>query len=57
MSSDPKDWRCKMGRHHYVQVTDDNPEMRGRSHQECSRCGHARDKNEYQPGNPGLGGE
>jgi hypothetical protein len=56
MSQEPKDWRCRMGRHHYVEVSDDNPEARGRTHQECTRCGHVNDKNEYQAGNPGLGG-
>lgn len=56
MSQELTDWRCKLGRHHYVEVPDDNPEMRGHAHQECTRCGHVKDVNEYLPGNPGLGG-
>jgi hypothetical protein len=56
MSQEPKNWRCKLGQHHYVEVPDDNPEMRGKTHQECARCRHIKDINEYQAGNPGLGG-
>ena len=56
MPEQAPDWRCRMGRHHYADVPDDNPETRGRSHSECTRCGQIRDKNEYLPGNPGLGG-
>ena len=56
MSQEAKDWRCRMGRHHYVEVRDDNPETRGHTHQERTRCGHVNDKNEYGAGNPGLGG-
>jgi hypothetical protein len=39
--------RCRFGRHHYLQVQDDNPEMRGRSYLRCDRCGKAKDRNEY----------
>ena len=42
--------------HQYVEVRDDNPETRGHTHQECTRCGHVTDKNEYHANNPGLGG-
>jgi hypothetical protein len=30
-------WRCRLGRHHYLVVGDDNPENRRSSHLECSR--------------------
>lgn len=33
------DWRCHLGRHHYELKQDDNPEMRGQTYLECSRCG------------------
>lgn len=33
------DWRCHVGRHHYVTAQDDNPEMRGHIYLECTRCG------------------
>jgi len=33
------DWRCHLGRHHYVRKLDDNPEMQGETYQECTRCG------------------
>ena len=56
MPQESNNLRCRMGRHHYVEVPDDNEEMRGGTHQECTRCGHVKDKNVYQPGNPGLGG-
>ena len=26
-----RQWRCRLGRHHYVGVQDDNPEMRGQA--------------------------
>jgi hypothetical protein len=29
--------------------------MRGQTHWECTRCGHVRDVNEYEPGNPVFG--
>lgn len=32
-----------MGKYHYVGVMDDNPEMRGQGHLECTRCGHVKD--------------
>ena len=44
-----KDWRCRMGRHHYVGVQDDNPEMRGRGFLRCTRCGKPKDPNVYGP--------
>jgi hypothetical protein len=33
-----KDWRCHLGRHHWVRVQDDNPENLAASHLECVRC-------------------
>ena len=40
---------CRLGRHHYLPVQDDNPEMRGRTYLRCERCGKPKDKNEYRP--------
>ena len=40
-------WRCRLGRHHYRQVQDDNPEMRGHSYLRCDRCGKPKDPPEY----------
>ncbi len=45
--------KCRLGRHHYVRIADDNPEMRGQEYQRCNRCGKAKDKNEYGPMSPG----
>jgi hypothetical protein len=47
------DWRCRLGRHRYLRVQDDNPEMRGRGYLRCDRCGKPKDKNEYGPVPPG----
>jgi len=32
-------WRCHLGRHHYIRVADDNPEVRGQTVLLCTRCG------------------
>lgn len=50
---DHRDWRCAVGRHHYVTVQDDNPEMRGESHRACTRCGHVKEFAEYGAPPPG----
>ena len=51
------DWRCHLGHHHYLVQQDDNPEMRGQSYLECSRCGKKKDPPSYGPMSPGaLGG-
>jgi len=42
-----KDWRCRIGRHHYVGVQDDNPEMRGQGYLQCTRCGKPKDPPRY----------
>lgn len=47
------DWRCHLGRHHYVAKLDDNPEMRGQSYLECIRCGKKHDPPSYGPMPPG----
>ena len=48
---------CRLGRHLYLPVQDDNPEMRGRAYLRCERCGRPKDKNEYGPMPPTvLGG-
>jgi hypothetical protein len=43
------DWRCHLGRHHYVTKVDDNPEMRGQTYLECVRCGKKNDPPSYGP--------
>ena len=43
------DWRCHLGRHHYVTKLDDNPEVRGQSYLECVRCGKKHDPPSYGP--------
>jgi len=48
-----KSWRCRLGRHHYLPVQDDNPEMRGRPYLRCDRCDRPKDKKEYKPMPPG----
>ena len=44
-----RDWRCRLGRHHYLPAQDDNPEMRGRHYLRCDRCGRPKDKDEFGP--------
>ena len=53
------EWRCRLGRHHYVGVQDDNPEMRGQAYLKCTRCGKPKDPPKYGPMPPtvlGAGG-
>ena len=45
--SAPADWRCRIGRHRYVVLQDDNPEMRGRAYLRCTRCGKPKDPPSY----------
>ena len=40
---------CRLGRHHYLHVQDDNPEMRGRGYLRCARCGKPKDRAQYEP--------
>lgn len=47
MADEHKDMRCRMGKHHFVGVPDDNPEMRGQGHLECTRCGQVKDIASY----------
>ena len=49
MSDGHKDARCRIGKHHYVGVMDDNPEKRGQGHLECTRCGHVKDFSGHEP--------
>lgn len=49
MSDAHPDLRCRLGRHHYVGVMDDNPEKRGQGHLECTRCGHIKDLDSHDP--------
>lgn len=46
------DWRCHLGRHHYVPKPDDNPEVRGQSVLECTRCGKHEDGPPQSTGYP-----
>lgn len=48
------DWRCHLGRHHYVVMQDDNPEKPGQSYLECTRCGKKNDPPTYGPPSPGA---
>jgi hypothetical protein len=41
------DWRCRIGRHRYVVLQDDNPERRGRAYLRCTRCGKPKDPPSY----------
>ena len=50
------DWRCHLGHHHYLVRQDDNPEMRGQSYLECSRCGKKKDPPSYGVMPPGAVG-
>jgi len=34
-----RDWRCRIGRHAYIGLRDENPELYGRPYQACVRCG------------------
>ena len=42
-------WRCRLGRHRYRVVSDDNLENRRSSHLECSRCLKFKEIKEYAP--------
>ena len=50
-------WRCRIGRHTYLLVQDDNPEMRGRAYYRCARCGKPKDPPTYGPPPPGMLGD
>lgn len=52
MGENHPDLRCRLGRHHYVGVMDDNPERRGQGHLECTRCGHVKDLPSHEPLSP-----
>jgi len=49
VTDEHKDMRCRVGKHHYVGVMDDNPEKRGQGHLECTRCGHVKDISGHEP--------
>ena len=49
MTDEHKDMRCRVGKHHYVGVMDDNPEKRSQGHLECTRCGHVKDFSGHEP--------
>ncbi|MET3807538.1 hypothetical protein ABIB25_004564 [Nakamurella sp. UYEF19] len=42
-------WRCRIGLHHYVVVSDDNAENQKAFHLECTRCLKLKDTKEYEP--------
>jgi hypothetical protein len=41
-------WKCRIGRHHYRTVNDDNPENRRSTHLECMRCLKFKEITEYE---------
>ncbi len=48
--------RCRLGRHRYMPVQGDNPEMRGHRYLRCDVCGKPKDETEYPPLPPtGMG--
>lgn len=49
-----KSWVCKAGRHHWIGVEDDNPEMRGQSYLPCTKCGKRKDPPSYGPMPPNV---
>jgi len=48
------DWRCHVGRHHFVGRQDDNPEVRGGAYLQCSRCGKKKDLDSFGPMPPSV---
>ena len=38
-----KSWMCRLGHHHYVVKSDDNPENPNASHLECALCSKNKD--------------
>ena len=42
-----KSWLCRTGRHHWIGVQDDNPEMRGGAYVQCTKCGKRKDPPHY----------
>lgn len=50
------DWRCHLGRHHYVRRLDDNPEVRGQTVLQCTRCGKHEDGPPVSASGPGAAG-
>ncbi len=42
------DWRCRLGRHKWLVVSDDNPDQRQNTHRECSRCSKIKDQTEFE---------
>lgn len=40
---------CRLGRHRYFGLPDDNPEVRGRLFLKCERCGRTKDFDEDPP--------
>ena len=42
-------WKCRLGRHRYRVINDQNPENRASTHLECTRCLKFKEVTEYQP--------
>ena len=40
-------WKCRLGRHRWSEVNDDNPEQRTGTHRECSRCLKIKDETDF----------
>jgi len=41
-------WKCRLGRHTWLVVNDDNPEQRQNTHLECSRCSKVKDQTQFE---------
>jgi len=41
-------WKCRLGRHKWSVVNDENPEQRKNTHRECSRCLKIKDSTEFE---------
>src|SRR6478752_6414647 len=41
-------WQCRLGRHTWLVVNDDNPEQRQNTHLECSRCSKIKEQTQFE---------
>ena len=41
-------WKCRLGRHTWLVVNDDNPEQRRNTHLECKRCSKVKDQTQFE---------
>ena len=40
-------WKCRLGRHRWQTVNDDNPQQRKNTHRECTRCLRIKDETDF----------